>query len=117
MYNESIPGRCTHPRAQIDARLDRHGLHPAEYAKYHALCSQPVAMTSVFGVFWSLTVLSPIPSEGQLSKATSAVVGYFPTAPHDLLCPLSEKTLINLCWSSVTPGTMEFPDEPGDTTW
>ena len=41
----------------------------------------------------------------------------FPNAPHDLLCSLNGNSLINLYSSSVTPGIMAYPDEPGDTTW
>ena len=43
-------------------------------------------------------------------------IGSFPNAPHDLLCSLSGNSLINLYWSYLTPGTIEHPDEPSDTT-
>ena len=44
-------------------------------------------------------------------------IGSLPKAAHDLLCSLNGNSLITLYWSSVTPGTMEYPVDPGDTTW
>ena len=49
-------------------------------------------------------------------KSLYYIIGSFPNAPHDLLCLLNGNSLINLYCSSVTPGIMAYPDEPGDTT-
>ena len=63
---------------------------------------------SLLIVNWNVSSLS--------LPATDYIIGLFPKSSHERLCSLNRNSLISLHCASVTPGAMEYPDVPGDTT-